>query len=89
MTDLDRTKLTFEQAEGLEPLPAQLKPRELTQRLRASLWYVLHQHLLGARREYNLVVGEPWNSILHANHVFRLGCLRTSSTGPSLLRQSC
>jgi hypothetical protein len=45
MTDIDRTNVTFEQAEGLEPLPSQLKPKELTKGLRAGLWYVLHAHL--------------------------------------------
>lgn len=72
MTELDRTKVTFEQAEGLEPLPTQLQPRELSQGLRAGLWNVLHSQLVGATRHIEMspsVLGEPWNSILFDVHV--------------------
>jgi hypothetical protein len=53
MTDLDRTKLTFEQAEGLEPLPTQLKPKELPIRLRNSFWFFLHRRLERATNRDN------------------------------------
>jgi hypothetical protein len=34
----ERKKLTFEQAEGAEPLPTQLKLKELSPLLRSALW---------------------------------------------------
>src|SRR5215469_17820581 len=42
----DRKRLTFEQAEGAEPLPSQLKPREISPELRARLWQIFHQRLV-------------------------------------------
>lgn len=48
----DRKRLTFEQAEGAEPLPAQLKLKEVSPELRARLWYIFHEELAGARRAY-------------------------------------
>jgi hypothetical protein len=74
MTDLDRTKVTFKQAEGLEPLPSQLKPKELSDALRAGLWAVVNEHLAGARQysEYGKdTIREPWRSILFDMHVWR------------------
>jgi hypothetical protein len=43
--ELDRSKLTFEQAEGVEPLPSPLAAREISPQLRALLWNVLHDSL--------------------------------------------
>ena len=50
----ERKKLSFEQAEGVEPLPAQLKLKEVSPRLRAALWRVVHDSLHEARiwRDY-------------------------------------
>jgi hypothetical protein len=50
----DRKRLTFEQAEGAEPLPSQLKLREVSRELRARLWSVFHQLLTEAREK------SPW-----------------------------
>jgi hypothetical protein len=41
----ERRRLTFEQAEGAEPLPTQLKRKELSQELRALLWNALYRSL--------------------------------------------
>jgi len=76
MTELDRTKVTFEQAEGLEPLPTQLNPMELSQGLRAGLWYVVHQHLAGVTKTSPMGdsppwIGDPWRGILFEMHVSR------------------
>jgi hypothetical protein len=76
MTDLDRTKVTFEQAEGLEALPSQLKPTELTKALRARLWAVLNSHLNKATKSIDSVVYRPaiqgaWVTILYDAHVTR------------------
>jgi hypothetical protein len=40
-----RKRLTFEQAEGVEPLPTQLQLRELSDELRAKLWQVFFESL--------------------------------------------
>jgi hypothetical protein len=45
----DRKRLTFEQAEGTEPLPTQLKLKEISRELRARLWAVFHSALQAAR----------------------------------------
>ena len=46
-----RKKLTFEQAEGLEPLPSQLKRGEISKEFRAIVWDVLRGHPEGLGRE--------------------------------------
>jgi hypothetical protein len=46
----DRKRLTFEQAEGAEPLPTQLKLKEVSPELRARLWDVFYNLLQDARR---------------------------------------
>jgi hypothetical protein len=38
-----RKTLTFEQAECVEPLRQQLRPKELSSELRATLWFVIHE----------------------------------------------
>ena len=75
MPDLNRTQVTFEQAEGVEPLPTQLKPKELTPALRAGLWHVLHQHLARAR-QFNEnappTLRDQWLQMLYDRHVWKL-----------------
>jgi hypothetical protein len=75
--NLTRKHLTFEQAEGAEPLPAQLKLRELSPQLRARLWQVfiggIDQNIHwgnSAFNENNTVFGE-WVQIFYDKHVFR------------------
>ena len=41
----DRRQLTFEQAEGVEPLPTQLDPKELSKQLRAIVWLLVYESL--------------------------------------------
>jgi hypothetical protein len=38
-----RKELTFAQAEGVEPLPTQLKRTEVSKQLRAVLWNYIYQ----------------------------------------------
>jgi len=74
MNELDRGKVTFEQAEGLEPLPAQLQPKELSAALRARLWYVLYHGLDKATHHSefdNATIKDPWLTILFEMHIFR------------------
>ena len=46
----DRKRLTFEQAEGAEPLPSQLKLKEVSNELRALLWNIFFRELSRRRR---------------------------------------
>jgi hypothetical protein len=58
-----RKKLTFEQAEGLEPLPSQLQLREVSPALRAALWHLIHEYLNDSTeyREYSgRYIDKPW-----------------------------
>jgi hypothetical protein len=70
-----RKSLTFEQAEGVEPLPCQLKPRELSQALRAALWNVIYRTLEGGSYvesggySSGRYFVEPWENILYGMHV--------------------
>jgi hypothetical protein len=65
----ERKKLTFEQAEGLEPRPSQLRPKEISAELHAVLWAYIHESL-----QQNIEDGEiqePWRGILYTYHVRR------------------
>lgn len=70
----DRDKLSFEQAEGAEPLPAQLQLREVSSQLRAVLWSFVHDRLKDSSK-YNdygrPYLDDPWSTILRDEHVFR------------------
>ena len=70
-----RKRLTFEQAEGVEPLPEQLKLKELSQQLRSALWSVVYGSLVAARETPGIgggpYVGIPWSTILRDMHTFR------------------
>jgi hypothetical protein len=70
-----RKGLTFEQAEGAAPLPAQLKLKELTPELRAVLWEAVHDSLVG-HRDHEKFTGraypaDPWGRILRHILVYR------------------
>lgn len=73
---LDRTKVTFEQAEGLEPLPSQLRAKELTPRLRAELWRLTYRTLRQDAQRGGLgeplYIGGSWRDVLEDHHVERL-----------------
>jgi hypothetical protein len=68
-----RKDLTFEQAEGLAPLPTQLTRTEVSQELRAVLWKYIHEQIdetadMGGMGYY---LGKPWKHILEQAHVYR------------------
>ena len=68
-----RTKLTFSQAEGLEPLPQPLALGELLQEVRSLLWAMVYEKLRESS-EYpgygsQQVLCGPWLSILFDLHV--------------------
>jgi hypothetical protein len=65
--------LTFAQAEGAAPLPAQLKLKELSKELRALLWNVVHDQIRAANRHHDYVgyvIEEPWAGVLRGAHVY-------------------
>jgi AbiJ N-terminal domain 4 len=59
----ERHKLTFAQAEGAEPLPLQLRPSEISRRLRISIWSAVRNSMLEHSHdsdfEGHFLVG-PW-----------------------------
>ena len=70
-----RKKLTFAQAEGVEPLPSQLKPKEISKALRARLWLVVYKYL-EADSYRSAGAGKPifmdsWHEIFRSMHVDR------------------
>jgi len=66
-----RKGLTFAQAEGAEPLPAQLKRTEISRQLRAALWVYIYGELQDtAERDTWTYVGDPWRTVLKNVHVY-------------------
>jgi len=63
----ERKKLTFAQAEGIEPLPSQLQLREVSPKLRAALWNLIYGHF--QKRAVANVLIDPWSTILKDLHV--------------------
>ncbi len=71
----DRKKMTFEQAEGVEPLPSQLQLKEVSPQLRSLLWKFVYESMqkdveypsMGGRSYFR----GKWKSILYDKHVFR------------------
>jgi hypothetical protein len=60
--------MTFEQREGVSPLPSQLQPGELSQEARALLWYALYSELGDLPRDE---FRGDWHTILTRKHVRR------------------
>lgn len=72
---IDRTKISFEQAEGLVPLPQQLKAREISSELRATMWYFIFNKLewhKNTRSKIYHFIGTPWSTILQDYYVLHL-----------------
>jgi AbiJ N-terminal domain 4 len=69
----ERKKLTFAQAEGLEPLPTQLALREISQQFRAALWAELNW-IFGRHQGFTTygdeILESPWSIILEDAHVY-------------------
>ncbi|WP_430437735.1 AbiJ-NTD4 domain-containing protein [Oceanibaculum nanhaiense] len=69
-----RKKLTFEQAEGVEPLPPQLALKEVSKALRAALWHVIYESMKRDLK-YPDSGGRPWiagawEKVLRKKHVY-------------------
>jgi hypothetical protein len=69
-----RKTLTFEQAEGIEPLPSQLARGQISQEFRAVLWRALSTEF-ERHQDYTAygdhLLDAPWSIILADAHVFR------------------
>jgi AbiJ N-terminal domain 4 len=65
----DRKRLTFEQAEGVEPLPSQLRPKEISQELSALLWAMVYDSIVKTSDRRSL--GINWSQLLFDYHVSR------------------
>lgn len=69
-----RKKISFEQAEGVAPLPTQLQLREVSPQLRAVLWEKILDDLTDSmeRPDYGeTYIDTPWSTILKDEHVHR------------------
>jgi hypothetical protein len=60
----ERKRLTFEQAEGAEPLPSQLGLKEISRELRIRLWKELYNSINSSDQP-------KWDEILLRKHVYR------------------
>ena len=71
---IDRSKITFSQAEGIDSLPQRAKLRELPKKARNALWSRLYQLTDYCKYEsYDyMALGKPWDSILYDYHIFFL-----------------
>jgi hypothetical protein len=70
----ERKRLTFEQAEGVAPLPRQLRPKEISPELRALLWVAVHTSF--ETYKHRSIDGETqfldsWEHIFQTMHVAR------------------
>jgi len=81
----ERKRITFEQAEGVAPLPSQLKRGEISQEFRAVIWRILEIEFERATPEVEwgesgiYSIGQPWLNILrdaHTLHHHELGYFR-------------
>jgi hypothetical protein len=74
-----RKAITFEQAEGVEPLPRQLKLKEISPLLRATLWDMVLESIEESTHRDSFVgtyIDGPWHDILLDRHIFRLHKMR-------------
>jgi hypothetical protein len=66
----NRRHLTFEQAEGAEPLPRQLLIKEISPELRAQLWAFVHTSIeKDMVRDYGSHIVGEWGHILKSFHI--------------------
>ncbi len=64
-----RKELTFEQAEGADPLPSQLALKEVSDALVAKMWQLFHDEVGNTSGNW---LGPPWSAILKDHYVERL-----------------
>ena len=64
-----RRNLTFAQAEGVAPLPAQLKPKELTKELRSLIWAMIFETIETEPYGRSYVLSGDWLHVMKHYHV--------------------
>lgn len=73
MNEINRRSITFEQAEGLEPLPSQLKLKEISPIIKARFWDSIYAKI-EKYQEYGYVSG-PLKAVARAYAIERLNLL--------------
>lgn len=73
----DRRIISFAQAEGIQPLPGPLSPKEMSPSLTASLWRCVHWHMSNDVGDSRGMGGPArmranWNNIMRSWHVDHL-----------------
>ena len=69
--ETDRTKLTFSQAEGIDPLPQPADLGELPGEARTDLWNITYESFIGEPWEWGQegrLLGSSWSNILYDYH---------------------
>jgi len=71
--DIGARGLTFEQREGVAPLPRQLELGEISNELRAIVWHIFDVHIEAKSSSMGGAswIDDPWKSILREKWVFR------------------
>lgn len=77
MSIVDRTKMTFAQAEGRDKLPQQLQPRQISAQLSAFLWAVFDSSIKDSlwdsnNHPNNWIYDDPWKNIFRSWWIGRL-----------------
>src|SRR5436305_13865565 len=71
--EFDRSQLTFKQAEGLEPLPTQLKLKEVSREMRVRLWELVYRIIGGSTYRSTITVytyvSRLWLRVLYDYHI--------------------
>src|SRR3954471_16993609 len=78
----ERKRLTFEQAERIEPLPTQLALKEISTELRSRLWDIVYTRMGRSTQEVrptppsrrpgrDAILIDPWRIILYKKHIER------------------
>ncbi|KQQ73647.1 hypothetical protein ASF70_07495 [Rhizobium sp. Leaf321] len=89
MEEFGRREISFEQAEGIVPLPSQLALKTTTRVLRARLWAAILSRVEADQRKGNLSIslGSKWEAIFRDYVVRRLGAFsdQANSTKDQLI----
>lgn len=73
----ERRRMTFEQAEGVEPLPSQLQLKEISPELSARLFDLIHSEYSRSSKYFeggfsgSVRLIDPWKTVLRRNHIER------------------
>lgn len=74
-SSFDRRELTFEQAEGAEPLPQQMALKKISDVLAARLFNAIYSHLASSVANYGEYIQGPWAAVMKRHFIERQGKL--------------